>query len=329
MRKFAIKLFRFSLIPIFTIVLIEFNIHLYKENFLSESRIESLFQNDAAQYEWINKLDSDRIIVLAGSSSVKYGLSCSELGKLSNNEYQFVNIALDARDPIVTYFILKQLDLEKVSAIYFGLDPWIYSKRYYKHRDKYLYLDFSFIESLKFSIEHDNGVFIKRYKSLFSNLNKNSSTKIKKNLIVPNDFGSVQLDKNPVNFNEKVESWFQIDDYGWSELQFHYLEKIVRYCAMKNVELNFFIPPKREDFTIGYMNGCQNIHKEYISKMQQSSTKIGVFGTFKQLAQIGDSIYFVDGIHLNKTGQKKYSELFYTMMNDKHQLFSKDYNWFQ
>ena len=58
----------------------------------------------------------------------------------------FINLAMDARDPIETYFILKQIDLKDVKAVYFGIEPLIYTKRYYKYRNAYLYLDMDFLK---------------------------------------------------------------------------------------------------------------------------------------------------------------------------------------
>ena len=82
-------------------------------------------------FNFQNQIKLDSIKILSGSSSVKYGLSCTVLNGLAQEKYKYVNIAYDARDPIVTYFILKNIDLKNVSTIYFGLDPWIYTKRYY------------------------------------------------------------------------------------------------------------------------------------------------------------------------------------------------------
>jgi hypothetical protein len=152
---------------------------------------------------------------------------------------------------------------------------------------------------------------------------------INKNFIIPADFGSVQLNSNPANFNERVVSWFQIDKYGWSELQFVYLKKIVDLCKSKNVKLNFFIPPKRSDFTLEYSTSCQRLHSDYLIKFDKVISNNKVFGHFGQLNNFGDSICFADGVHLNKIGQKKYSAIFYKMTQEKNPLFSKDYNWFQ
>ncbi|SEH05330.1 hypothetical protein [Candidatus Venteria ishoeyi] len=212
----------------------EISIYKFKEELLSEQNLESIFKQDAKNYAWVNNVNSDSLKILSGSSSVRYGLSCTILNDLSSNKYNYVNISMNARDPIQTYFILKNLDLKNVSAIYFGLDPWIYTKRYYMFRNKYLYLDFSFMQILKFSKEHDKSAFLKRYKSLIASIlphNLNVSTI--ENQKIPEDYSSIVLDSKAINFNGLTYNLFQIDKYGWSELQFIYLKKIAEFCNIK------------------------------------------------------------------------------------------------
>ncbi|MBK6913556.1 MAG: hypothetical protein IPH11_07780 [Ignavibacteriales bacterium] len=332
MKKFLQKILGFVLIPLFIIVALEIGTYIWGHHMFKENSLDNVFHNESAQYSWINTIGQDSIVVLAGSSSVRYDLSCKELNTLSSNQFKFVNIAMDARDPIATYFIIKNMNLKKVSAIYFGLDPWIYTKRYYMNRNMYMYLDFNFGDILLFSKEHDKSALIKRYKSLatfmFSSIfsNKKKSNNVASE--VPIDYGSVALDRHAVNFDSPVNNWFQIDKYGWSDLQFIYLKKLMNLCVSKNVKFGVFIPPKRSDYSYIYQNDCKFIHNEFVSKLMFYGITAPIFGQFDQFDSIGDSIYFADAYHLNREGQKKYSELFYNMMqNDKTKLTHK-YDWF-
>jgi hypothetical protein len=112
MKKFLYKLLKFSIVPLLLIIGVELFIQMNKNNLLNEENLESQFLTEANQYTWINNLNEKPIRVLAGSSSVKYSLSCTKLTKLSDDKFQYVNIAEDARDPIVTYYILKSLNLK-------------------------------------------------------------------------------------------------------------------------------------------------------------------------------------------------------------------------
>lgn len=329
MEKFLRKMFVFILIPLFTIGILEIAIYFINDKIFKENSLDDLFYDESSQYSWINTMEADSIIVLAGSSSVRYGLSCNELNAHSDNQFKFVNVAMDARDPIASYFIVKNMNLKKVSAIYFGLDPWIYTKRYYKYRNKYMYLDFKFWDILLFSIEHDKSALLKRYKSLAELISLNKQKKANEmNSKVPSDFGSVALDKYAINFNDPINNWFQIDKYGWSDLQFNYLRKLKDLCKTKNIKFVVFIPPKRSDFSYIYQNECKSAHNEFVSKLQTLEIDPLVIGHFDELERIGDSIYFAEAFHLNRKGQKKYSELFYRMMQNDTMILTPKYDWF-
>jgi hypothetical protein len=240
---------------------------------------------------------------------------------------------MDARDPIETYFLLNNIDLHNVKEIYFGLDPWIYVKRYYLHRNSYLYLDFSFIEALKFSFEHDKSVLLKRYLSFIwyamPKITKNRFSKRKPD--IPDDFGSVTLNKSSNNFSKPVDiySWFQIEKYGWSQLQFQYLTKIQNLCRRKDIEFSVFVPPKRADYSIEYKAKCGVIHREYVKNLTDADLNSQIFGKFDQLDTIIDNNkFFCEAYHLNSIGQKVYSGIFYNLTKSQKVNFSTDYSWF-
>ena len=329
MRKFCINLFYFLIVPLFIFGSLEISIYTLKVSVFSENNLESICNSEANDYDWIKSLKSDSLIVLAGSSSVRYGLSCKILNDMSSAKYKYVNIAMDARDPIQTYFIIKNLNLKKVSAVYFGLDPWIYTKRYYMYRNSYLYLDFSFNESLNFSKEHDKSSFLKRYKGFFKYLlSKKQHNTSNENITTPLDFGSVVLGGKAVNFDQPINEWFQLDKYGWSDLQFDYLQKIAELCKEKNIKFAVFIPPKRSDYSRVYKEKCHLIHDEYLIKLSNVGFNSPIFGLFDQLDKMGDEENYTEAYHLNKKGQELYSRIFYELTTKKMSSFSKNYDWF-
>ena len=125
-------------------IFLECGISLLKNDFFSENKMENVYEGIGNDYKWIgNKLGPKSLLL--GSSTVRYGIGAKQLTELSNDGITYLNLAMDARDPIQTYFLLKEIDLTEIRAVYFGLDPWIYTKGYYKYRDPYLYLDISFI----------------------------------------------------------------------------------------------------------------------------------------------------------------------------------------
>ncbi|NWJ51779.1 MAG: hypothetical protein HXX14_13040 [Bacteroidetes bacterium] len=323
MKKFFFKLSNF-LIPV---ILIEISIFLLKDIVFKEKQLQNIFSTVGNKYYWINKINHNKKILLLGSSSVRYGLSCSILNQLSHDSLSFINLATDARDPIETYFILKQINLTGVKAAYFGLDPWIYTKRYYKYRNPYLYLDMSFLSSIKYSIEHDKTTFLKRYIAFFDFV---FSTRGKSNDLIreiPTDYGSFKLKGKPKNFKESVDNWFETDRYGWSQLQFIYLQKIISFCKTKNIEFIPFLPPKRSDFTDIYKLKCKSIHKEFTDNLIKTNFTLNIFGKFNQLDKLGNYNLFVEAYHLNPLGQSVYSVIFYKMILPKKDVFNNQLLW--
>jgi hypothetical protein len=328
MRKFVFKLMGLSIIPIAFLISIESIIFFKRVDILSEEKMEKSYLTVGQSCQWINKIQSENKILLLGSSCVRYGLSCSKLNELSKDSLSFINLAMDARDPIETYFILKQIDLKNVKAAYMGLDSWIYAKSYYKYKNSYLYLDMDFITSVKYTIEHDRNLFLKRYKAFFTYLFPTNNIKREFVSSIPNDFGSVKLCSKPINFNEPIYKWFQIDKYGWSQLQFIYLNKIDSLCKVKNINFYVFITPKRSDYTATYKLKCDNIHSQFVANIVKEGLKAEVFGKLNQLNKVGDYDLFQEAYHLNSNGQIVYSSIFYEMILTKKEKFSQKYSWF-
>lgn len=321
MRRFILNSVKFLTFPVLLIASLELYIHFNKNELLSEESIEKTYNSEIANYAWTSRLDS--LNILSGSSSVRYGLSCSILNNYKSGN--FVNLAMDAGDPIRTYFLLKNLRLDNVQAVYFGLDPWIYTKRYYKHRRSIMYLDFSILEAYNYSVEHDRTTFIKRYKVLLESIfHLNKLASATNNLEFPQDFGSVGLVRNATNFQASPKDWFQLEKYDWSEIQFEYLKKISELCKSRNWQFSVFIPPKRIDFVMKYREDCKIIHKEYIERVDKTGFDSPIFGSFND---IDDYEAFSEAYHLNKIGQEKYSEIFFSIAKQSSKTFTKEYDW--
>lgn len=328
MNYFLKQLLIFLLFPFFLLLTIEISISLYKKNIFSEKSLELNYKEDANQYAWIESLKSDSIIILAGSSSVRYGLSCSILNELDTSNSVYVSIAMDARDPIQTYFILKNMDLNRVSSVYFGLDPWIYSKRYYQHRNSYLYLDLNVFESILYHNLIDKNVFLTRYEQLINFLNNTQTSHMRTNIITPQDFGYTSLKSKAINF-EATTDFFELEKYGWSELQFEYLAKIESICQSKNIGFSLFIPPKRSDYSAIYKEKYQDTHTQYMQKLSKYNIHSPIFGKYNILDGYGDSTLFVESYHLNEKGQAKFSKIFYDLSKKKSKSFSPNYSWYE
>ena len=174
---------------------------------------------------------------------------------------------------------------------------------------------------------YDRTTFLKRYKSLLESVFQlNNLTSTTNNLNVPENFGSVGLERNATNFQGTPKDWFQLEKYDWSELQFEYLKKISDLCKSRNWRFSVFIPPKRQDFIMKYRDDCKIIHKEYLEQIESTGFDSPIFGKFND---IHDDDVFSEAYHLNKTGQEEYSEIFFSLAIKSRNPFTKEYDWFR
>ena len=314
-KKFIYALLRFSIVPLAVLLFLETGIAVRKKELLTEYRLEKVFRNSGNANQWVAQVNHPRKVLLLGSSSVKYGLSCSLLNKLSNDSLAFINLAADARDPVETYFILKQIDLTHVKTVFMGIDPWIFTKNYYRNRNPYLYLDLGILSAARYSLEHDPKLFPNRYKCLIGSQLSSPAVAGKTNQPIPADFGSASLTKKPVNFNDPVFKKFELGKYGWSGLQFEYLQKIVRLCESRHITFTAFYPPKRSDFIADYNTYCKEIHTSFLEKLKEAGFTSPITCSFSSMQPGGDSL-FADAYHLNRKGQEIYTKIFFRLIND-------------
>lgn len=308
-RQFIHKILLFCL-PLFIAVLaLEIFVQADHDRLLSEEKLDQQFRERAHSYAWVPRIRHPKKILLLGSSSVKYGLSCTKLQQLSADSLCFLNLAADARDPIETYFILKHLDLRDVQAVYMGIDPWIYTRAYYRNRDPYLYLDLSPVKALRYSRQLDPQVFSRRYTALWKSL-WGWHKKMPADTMVPPGRGSASLRREPLNFNEPVSGKFKLERFGWSRLQFMYLRKITELCRKKGIRFQAFYPPKREDFILDYRAHAGQIHASFLENWKAAGTGSSIAGDFSDLPDPDHSLY-ADAYHLNAKGQEQYSIYFF------------------
>ncbi len=313
MKRFLYRLLCFCIIPVATLLLLEISITLGRKKLFAESKLEKVFAGSASAYQWISDVQHSGKVLLLGSSTVKYGLSCLTLNKLSHDSLAFINLGADARDPVETYFILKSVDLAHVKAIFMGIDPWIFTKAYYRNRNNYLYLDMNARTAFNYSLEYDQQLFPIRYKNLINAaLNRLPNSMMQKTKPPP-DFGSGVLTANPVNFNAPVHKKFQLEQYGWSDLQFEYLQKIATFCNNNKISFTAFIPPKRADYIADYTLYCKQVDSSFYGKLIEVGFNTPIIGSIDQLKMYGDTL-FADAYHLNEKGQQVYSDLFYRMI---------------
>jgi hypothetical protein len=312
MKRFFHIILRFSLLPVLFIVLMETWISAKKKNLFKEDRLVDLFSDKIAAYAWVPKVKSEQKVLLLGSSTVLYGLNCDTLNHLAADSIAFINLGGDARDPVETYFILKGIDLRNVKEMYFGIDPWIFARSYYTERESYFYLDLDTKQGLRF-VSRDPRLFPKRYKAFISSLVPRSSRLVQSDSSIPPGFGTAVLNRPPVNFSNPVHERFQLEKYGWSDLQFEYLQKIWQLCKERKINFHLFHTPKRRDFIDDYEKKGAHIQASFQQKLVAAGFTEPVLGSIDQLEEYQDSI-FADAYHLNKSGQSIFSKKMWVLI---------------
>jgi hypothetical protein len=264
---------------------------------LSEDKLVDAHKDQTQNYTWTAEIDSIDGIIL-GSSTLRYGLSST---LLKSKEYaQWINFSMDARDPIVNYILLREYcNKIKPKIVLVGLDPWIYSKKYYQHRNTIMLNDLGPKGKLNYLISIDHFLPLKLIKN---NLNNSNILKPKK-LSIPPDFGSFKLNRTAINFNEVNEDCFDIKKFGWSDIQFEYLLKIKNLCHAKSIKIVFVVPPKRKDYIDVSLNKFESENKIWWEKICSILPNEKIVGTYDALCHFNQDSIFAEAYHLNYKGQ--------------------------
>ena len=315
MKLFLKKVLKFISIPLVIILVCESCIIIFKNDIFSDNKFEKVFDKPIHLNKWVNCLPKKNTVLIGGNSTVRFGFNPKLLNQLAHDTISFVNIGFDARDPIESYFILKNLDLSMVSRLYFAIDPIIYTRTFYKNRFHYYYMDYSFMECVNYFGAHDNMVFFDRYINLYDYFFSSDKSKLRNNTIIPPDLGAKITMEAPKEFNPAVRETFQLNEYGWSDLEFKYLQKIVELCKSNMIDFYAVTMPRRTDFSKKYLRECKDIQKQIDSRLSTIFPKKRMIGKIGCLDSLGDEKLFINCDHLNAEGQLVYSRLFYNLIN--------------
>lgn len=210
-----------------------------------------------------------------------------------------INLSDHGRPNYINYLILKKIlnDNQNIDTIIYGLsknniDSQL-DKRWLDTRAKYL------ARILKYSDFDDLIVLIKYSPFLFSRTLLSSVINLFVSLYDPIDFGGyVKHEKNDL----KKEPFLQINenDFSKKSMQKQYMEKIIKYCKRKNVELIFLRTPKYNKDEINNFNQSKEFFASFIKNFEDAKY-IDHSGFFLE-----DSCY-ADRFHLNYRGAKIYS----------------------
>jgi hypothetical protein len=265
--------------------------------------IDKFYTKEIDKYNWVENEENNNKHLFFGSSTIRYGIDVDLFDSL-NETRNTVNFAMDARDPVVNYLILKRFGSRfKNKTIYMGLDPWIYSKNYYQHRGQIMFFDLKPTELYYFIRENRVNLLkstFRVFKFYFRTFNKQI------NLTPPKGRGSAKLKRKAVNFTDN-QDFFRLNKFGWSEIQFEYLHKIIEHCKVNKINLIFLLPPKRQDYNYFIQTQLLTEHNYWWKKFSRIANGEKLIGFYNTLEGYNQDSIFAEAYHLNEQGQNIYT----------------------
>ena len=267
-----------------------------------------------ANYTWLAKLSKSPKLLLMGSSTMVYALSPGVISEQSNLEKdEIVNLAMNARTPIQSYFLYKNFEsyFDSVKIVVYGFDPWIFSKKYYTFdlRVQVLWnLKERWYAFRKFNprcaiLGGEMYTIIKSVHNLFF---KPAYTL----LDIPEDNVAKVLKQIPKNFSQPVSEWFIYDYFSMSDLQIKYIAKLQQAVEQSGAQFVLFLPPKKTEWLDDYRSTCSHIDEDLISRCNVHLGDSNIIGSFNSMPEPLQSKFLNDGVHLNENGQNYVSKQF-------------------
>ncbi len=320
---------------IFTIIILLFR----KEsiNILNKYFFEESFIYDRGH--WIKNDNLNPKLVFLGSSMTRHTIIPDIIAKNSNlKQGDIVNLGMNAATPYEMYLTFKKnIDsFRNVQVVFYNLDPWIFSKKYYVHK-KYEKTLWTFEEWEKYS--NDKG--LTNYLNYKTTLFKESINKPNYNMPSFKDFGYEPLEckeEYKLETKEGIEDFFKniINDenHAISFFQLEYLKKLKQIVETNNSKFVILYVPNQESYTknINEYNSDYNKVLEYQLNKHLGDTI--QYGTFcPSIIGLENKLDFFDKSHLCDKGAKKYSfylgDIFTTITNLKPIKFNINYKCFK
>lgn len=305
MKQFGEFILKSYFLPLLVLCIIVLPIA-FQRYTLTDKMLANAYASELNSYGWVNNLDSVCGFVF-GSSTLWYGVSSTAM-KTTNAAW--VNLSKSSRDPVVIELLLKRYynPKRKPEYILVGLDPWVYSKRYYAGRHKIMYLDLNREETWNF-LRMDRAIFITKFRQLCSSaLFSDCGSSDTLNYKIPDDYGSCRFKQTGKRrFDSTRKDWFLLKKFHWSEMQFESLKRIKEFCHNNNVRLVFVIPPKAKEYTQFVKLNMDLEHKEWWKRINEVINGELVVGNYHCLDSLNPDSIFADGLHMNERGQQLFS----------------------
>ncbi|MCF8295978.1 MAG: hypothetical protein K9J13_00415 [Saprospiraceae bacterium] len=283
--------------------------------FITIHNIDTIKLYGNNDYVWLNKVPKLPKILLLGSSTANIGLSPNVMSaELNLCGGEIINLSSSSKSPIQNYYTLQNIEpglLDSVEVIIYGIDKWIFSKKYYQHNNKLLF-DLNLFQLVYLTYFTDNQITFTEFigipfygKLFFPGLSKRSNAEI------PPDYGAKigATNSNRDYFLRPVADWFDRDIFQFSEIQFRYLSKIKEEYCNKKVKMFLVSMPRRSDWRHEYQLHCEDIDIEFTELLKQHLKNTPMIDYSAIIPESLENELFYDSVHLNRWGKQYFSKI--------------------
>lgn len=266
---------------------------------LRKHQINRIYDN-LYSFEWIKTLPHKPEIIFLGSSTTKGGFSASFIqNKLNLPPGSVITISTTPNNPDIAYFLISRYlpYLADDAIIFYGLDPWILSRSYYRHFSNLL-SDWTIGERIDYLIAN-----YKNRTMCLNVMNGGSITANLQNLVIgancitlPENYGNKIIDQ-PKKLNlPRVDEMFEMDNYAISSMFLDKLKQMDQLLNRNNKLLVVYFPHYSESFV--RQAGNKSYVKLIISQIDKNIDS-GV--TELDIMAQPDSLFY-DMVHFNQAG---------------------------
>lgn len=263
--------------------------------------------------QWVKEDGLKPKVVFLGSSMTRHSIIPEIIiNNLELNSGEVVNLGMNAATPYEMYLTYRKNihSFNNAELFIYNLDPWIFSKRYYRHK-KFEKILWSLNEWKKYSFDPDVKDFVSYKNNLLDESRK--STKYRRPIF--KDYGYAPLECNAefklATKQEVVDYFHDILDDGSlaiSDFQISYLSRLKKQVESSGAQFLILLVPNHESYTENIANYNNKYNQLLENKINLKLGNVKHIGTFcpGDFNLIGTTDFY-DRHHLCHEGAIKYS----------------------
>lgn len=260
-------------------------------------------------------------VLLMGSSHCNHGINpflIEKTNRLEKNDV--VNIGIDAATPFEMYttYVKNKDKFKKVSIVYYTLEPWILSEKYYKYK---------FYEQIKLTLPQ------------WQYISKEDPTKENRYFLTYKIFDEAYSASGKVGVNQgfdplehrqyaemdvaKLKTWFEpVDKFPISDFQIEYLNKLKTLVESEGKIFVIVLTPAHLSWVNSYRQ-LEDIDDCIVNKINEQLLLVKVIGSLNPGKYNLNYEDFFDNNHLSTSGADKFTYAEFSNINVHYNLPSR------